>query len=80
VVIRFFYSFVREMINLNHIQRKILATLVGFILSSLWLAELDIDPWRMYERETDQIREYIVIPKSDMTKLERKGEAPWLGK
>lgn len=64
--------------NLNHKQIKIFASLVVFLLCTVFIAQLEIDPIRMFEIESEATREYIVIPKSRMTKLERTGEAEWL--
>lgn len=64
--------------NLNHKQSKILASLAAFLLCTIFIAQLEADPIRMFEIESEDIREYIVMPKSRMTKLERKGEAEWL--
>ncbi len=64
--------------NLNHKQVKIIASLVAFLLCTIFIAQLEVDPIRIFEVESEDIREYIVIPKSRMTKLERTGEAEWL--
>ena len=53
-------------------------SLLGFVLSAFFIAELEIDPFHMFEVESERMREYIGIRKSKMTKLERKGEADWL--
>jgi len=64
--------------KLNHKQSKILASLIFFLLSTIFIAQLEIDPIRMFEIERENTREYIIISKSRMTKLERTGEAEWL--
>ncbi len=64
--------------KLNHKQVKILASLIAFLLCTIFIAQLEIDPIRSFEIESEDMREHIVIPKSRMTKLERKGEAEWL--
>lgn len=64
--------------NLNHKKIKIFASLVAFLLCTVFIARLEIDPIRMFEIKSEDTREYIVIPKSRMTKLERTGEAEWL--
>jgi len=64
--------------KINHKQSKILASLIAFLLSTIFIAQLEMDPIRMFEIENENTREYIVIPKSRMTKLERTGEAEWL--
>lgn len=64
--------------KLNHKQAKILASLIAFLLCTIFIAQLEIDPIRSFEVENEDVREYIIISKSRMTKLERKGEAEWL--
>lgn len=64
--------------KLSHTQIKIFGSLTAFLLSTFFVAELEVDPTRFFEVENEGIREYIIIPKSRMTKLERTGEAEWL--
>ncbi len=64
--------------KLNHKQAKILVSLIAFLLCTIFIAQLEIDPIRSFEVESEDVREYIIISKSRMTKLERKGEAEWL--
>jgi hypothetical protein len=64
--------------KLNRIQKMAVISLLGFVLSAFFIAELEIDPFHMFEVESERMREYIGIRKSKMTKLERKGEADWL--
>lgn len=64
--------------NLDHRQVKIIASLVAFIVCAILIAQLEVDPIRMFEVESEDIREYIAIPKSRMINLERTGEAEWI--
>lgn len=64
--------------KLNHKQIKIFASIIVFLLCTIFIAQLEMDPIRLFEIESKEMREYIVIPKSRMIKLERKGEAEWL--
>lgn len=64
--------------SLNRNQLKIFASLFAFLLCTVFIAQLETDPIRIFEIESEDTREYIVIPKSRMTKLERTGEAEWL--
>lgn len=67
-----------EKMNLNHKQTLVLGSLIAFLLCTIFIAQLEIDPMRTFESENEDVREYIVIPKSRKTKLERRGEAEWL--
>lgn len=64
--------------KLSLTQTDILGSFVAFIFCTFFIAELEVDPIRSYEIESEDIRKYIVIRKSRMTKLERTGEAEWL--
>lgn len=64
--------------KLNHKQSKILTSLFGFISCTILIAQLEIDPILMFDIETENMREYIVAPKSEINNLKRKGEAKWL--
>lgn len=64
--------------NLNHKQIRTLVSLIAFLLCTIFIAQLEIDPIRRFEIESKDAREYIVMPKSRMTKLQRTGEAKWL--
>jgi hypothetical protein len=64
--------------KLSLTQTSILGSFMAFIFCTLFITGLEVDPLRSFEIEIKDIREYIVIRKSRMTKLERTGEAEWL--
>lgn len=64
--------------KLSLTQKSILGSFMAFIFCTLFITGLEVDPIRSFEIESEDIREYIVIRKSRMTKLERTGEAEWL--
>ena len=64
--------------KLSFTQISILGSFVAFIFCTLFIAGFEVDPIRSFEIESEDIREYIIIRKSRMTKLERAGEAEWL--
>lgn len=68
----------RKIMSLRSKAGQVGFAFLAFILATLFIAQLEMDPVRIIEVEDEEVREYIVIRKSNYKKLERKGEAKWL--